>query len=82
MVLWILSLIPLLLLPYSIALFYERTFKRKTYPQLFIISLFLYITSYAQYIYPFSGNWLFAFGGVLLVGASIRLHQVMTGRWQ
>ncbi len=83
--LWMLSLIPLLLIPFNIALFYQRTFKRWTYPGIFLVSLFLYIAgSFAQYSYPFFslGNWLFALGGILLGGASIRLYQVMTRRWQ
>ncbi len=83
-VLWIISLIPLLFLPYSIALFYQRSFMRNTYPYLFLISLVLYIASSLAYIYPaFSaGNWFFALAGMILGGASIRLHQVMTKRWQ
>ncbi len=84
MVLWIISVILLLLLPYGIALFYQRSFKRKTYPYLFLMALVLYITSSVQFLYPsFSpGNWFFALGGVLLGGASFRLHHVMTKRWQ
>ena len=83
-VLWIITLIPLLLLPYSIALFYQRSFMRNTYPYLFLISLVLYIASSLAYVYPtFSaGNWFFALAGVILGGASIRLYQVMTRRRQ
>jgi hypothetical protein len=82
--LWIISLIPLLLLPYSIALFYQRSFKRNTYPYFFLISLALYIVSSLAYVYPaFSaGNLFFALAGVILGGASIRLYHVMTKRWQ
>ena len=83
--LWMISLIPLLLIPFNIALFYQRTFKRWTYPGIFLVSLILYMAgSFAQYSYPsFSlGNWLFALGGILLGGASIRLFQVMTRRRQ
>jgi drug/metabolite transporter (DMT)-like permease len=82
---WMISLIPLLLIPFNIALFYQRTFKRWTYPGIFFVSLFLYIAgTFAQYSYPsYSvGNWLFALGGILLGGASIRLYQVMIKRWQ
>jgi hypothetical protein len=84
MILWIITMIPLLLLPYSIALFYQRTFKRKTYPYLFIIALILYIVSSFQYLFPslLWRNLFFALGGVLLGSASIRLHHVMTKRWQ
>ncbi|KCZ71967.1 hypothetical protein ANME2D_02024 [Candidatus Methanoperedens nitroreducens] len=82
--LWAISMIPLLLLPYSIALFYQRSFKRRTYPSLFLISLVLYIVSSIQYLYSsfIVGNLFFALGGVLLGGASFRLHRVMTGRWK
>jgi hypothetical protein len=82
--LWIISLVPLLLIPFNIALFYQRTFKRWTYPGVFLVSLILYMAgSFALYYYPsFSpGNGLFALGGILLGGASIRLYQVMTRRW-
>ena len=80
-VLWIISMIPLLLLPYSIAVFYQRIFKRRTYPYVFIIALILYI---ASSLYPslLWGNLFFALGGILLAGASIRLNHVMTGRWK
>lgn len=83
-ILWIITTIPLLLLPYGIALFYQRTFKRKTYPYLFIIALILYTISSIQYIFP-SLLWrdmFFALGGVLLGSASMRLHHVMTKRWK
>lgn len=83
-ILWIITMIPLLLLPYGIALFYQHTFKRKTYPYLFIIALVLYIVSSLQYLFPslLWRNLFFAFGGVLLGSASIRLHHVMTKRWK
>jgi hypothetical protein len=84
-VLWIISLIPLLFIPYNIALFYQRNFKRNTYPDIFLVSLMIYTTaSVSQYFYPsFSlHNWFFALGGILAGGASIRLYQVMTKRWQ
>ncbi len=83
--LWMISLMSLLLIPFNIAIFYQRTFKRWTYPGIFLVSLFLYVAgTFALYSYPsFSlGNWLFALGGILLGGASIRLYQVMTSRWQ
>ncbi len=82
-VLWIISLILLLLLPYGIAKFYQRSFKRSTYPYVFLASLVLYIASSLQYIYAFSiVNWFFALAGVLLGGVSFRLHHVMTKRWK
>ncbi len=81
-VLWIISLIPILILPYAIALFYQRSFNRRTYPFLFIIALVMYIASSIQYL-NFSfvwGNIFFAIGGMMLAGAGIRLHDVMTRR--
>ena len=77
MILWIISMTLLLLLPYSIALFYQRIFKRNTYPYLFLIALVLYIASSFQYSW---GNLSFAMGGVILGGASFRLYNVMTRR--
>ena len=81
-VLWIISMIPLFFLPYSIALFYQRSFKRRTYPFLFLISLVLYIASSIQYQSSSSlwGNIFFGMGGIILGGASFRLHSVMTRR--
>ncbi len=83
-ILWIISMVLLFLLPYSIALFYQRNFKRRTYPYFFLISLIMYVISSIQYLYPsfIWGNLLFALGGVLLGGVSFRLHSVMTGRWK
>ncbi len=83
-ILWIITMILLLLLPYGIALFYQHTFKRKTYPYLFLIALILYIVSSLQYLFPslLWRNLFFAIGGVLLGSASIRLHHVMTKRWK
>jgi drug/metabolite transporter (DMT)-like permease len=81
-VIWIISLVPLFLIPYSIAVFYQRSFRRKTYPFLFIVSLLLLVASFPGYInQSFSyGMLFFAIGGILLGGASLRLDQVMTGR--
>ncbi|NJD76467.1 MAG: hypothetical protein FIB08_05140 [Candidatus Methanoperedens sp.] len=81
-ILWIISMVPLLILPYGIATFYERTFKRKTYPYLFLIALLLYAAILLKYLYPsFSGeNLLFALGGLILGLTSIRLDYVMTRR--
>lgn len=81
-VIWIISLVPLFLIPYSIAVFYQRSFRRKTYPYLFIVSLLLLAASSLGYVYQsFSYGMLFlAIGGILLGSASIRLDLVMTGR--
>ncbi len=81
-ILWIISMIPTFLIPYSIALFYKRCFKRNTYPYLFIVSFLLLAISSLGYVYQSfsSGMLYFALGGLLLGGTSLRLDQVMTGR--
>jgi hypothetical protein len=81
--LWIISMIPLFLIPYSIALFYKKCFRRKTYPYFFLVSLILLLAaSSLGYLYQsFSQAMLFfAIGGILLGCTSLRLDQVMTGR--
>ncbi len=80
--LWIISMVLLFIIPYCIAVFYQRSFKRNTYPYLFIVSLLLLSASSIGYLYEsFSyGMLLFAIGGILLGGTSLRLDQVMTGR--
>jgi len=80
--LWIISMIPLFLIPYSIALFYKKCFRRKTYPYFFLVSLILLAASSLGHVYQsFSQAMLFfALGGILLGGTSLRLDQVMTGR--
>ena len=81
-ILWIFSMALMFFIPYSIAVFYQRTFKRKTYPYLFIISFLLLVGSSFGYVYhSFTQDMLlFALGGILLVTTSLRLDQVMTGR--
>ncbi len=80
--LWIISMLPLLLIPYSIAVFYQRSFRRNTYPYLFLVSFVLLVASSLGYIYQsfYQGMLFFAIGGMLLGGASLRLDQVMTRR--
>lgn len=79
--LWIISMIPLFLIPYSIARFYQRSFGRNTYPYFFLISYILLAASSLRYVYPsFDGMMFFALGGLLLGGTSLRLDQVMTRR--
>lgn len=80
--LWIISMVPLFIIPYSIAVFYQRSFRRNTYPYLFIVSLLLLSVSSIGYLNDsFSyGMLFFAIGGILLGGTSLRLDQVMTGR--
>ncbi|MDO8726544.1 MAG: hypothetical protein Q7J35_10795 [Candidatus Methanoperedens sp.] len=81
-ILWIISMALMFVIPYSIAVFYQRSFKRKTYPYFFIVSFLLLVTSSLGYWDQFfTQNLLFfALGGILLVGSSLRLDQVMTGR--
>jgi hypothetical protein len=81
-ILWIISMIPIFLITYSIALFYKLSFKRNTYPCLFIVSFLLLAASWLGYVYQSfsSGMLCFALGSLLLGGASLRLDQVMTGR--
>lgn len=81
-ILWVLSLIPLLFIPCSIALFYQRRFSRSTYPYLFLLSFIVLAASCLLYIdsYFSDGVLFFAAGGILLGFASMRLEQVMTRR--
>jgi hypothetical protein len=81
-ILWIISMALMFFIPYSIAVFYQRSFKRKTYPYFFIVSFLLLVTSSLGYWDQFftQGILFFALGGLLLVGSSLRLDQVMTGR--
>ncbi len=70
-------------LPFSIAYFYEKTFKKRAFPYLFIISGILFIISFFLFSYDFfsdAGGGFFAAGGILLAVAGIRLYFVMTGR--
>jgi len=81
--LWILTAILIFLAPFSIALFYQRTFRKATYPYLFLLVLFMYSASLAganlQSFKPADDLFLIL-GGVALMGASLRLYQVMMGR--
>jgi hypothetical protein len=77
------SYVFLLGLPFSIAYFYEKVFKKRVFPYLFIISGGLFIVSFLIFLYDFfsdTGSAFFASGGVLLAVASLRLYYVMTGR--
>lgn len=80
--LWIISMAILFFIPYSIAVFYQRSFKRRTYPYLFIISFLLLVASSLGYLYQAFTQYMlfFALGGILLGSTSLRLGQVMTGR--
>ena len=81
-ILWIISMAPMFFIPYSIAVFYQRSFKRKTYPYLFIVSFLLLVASSLGYVYQFftQDMLFFALGGILLGITTLRLDQVMTGR--
>lgn len=72
----------LMSLPFSIALFYERTFKKRAFPYLFVASGFLIIASFYFFSIDFFGETssiFLAAGGLLLAMASLRLYFVMTG---
>jgi hypothetical protein len=77
---------PMFFIPYSIAVFYQRSFKRKTYPYLFMVSFLLLVASSLGYLYQAFSQYMlffmlfFALGGILLGSTSLRLNQVMTGR--
>ncbi len=76
------SYVVLLILPFSIALLYERTFKKRVFPYLFVVAIVLLGISFFAYPYDFfrlKGSIFFAVGGVLLAITSIRLYMVMTG---
>lgn len=69
----------LVILPFSIGFFYQKIFKKKAYPFLFIISGILFILSliYSFDIFSLIGGGFFAAGGIMLAAASIRLYTVM-----
>jgi len=76
------SYVALLILPFSIALLYERTFKKHVFPYLFVVAIILLSISF--FVYPddffrLKGSIFFAAGGVSLAITSIRLYMVMTG---
>lgn len=72
----------LMSLPFGIAYFYERIFKKRAFPYLFIISSIFLFISFFIFSYDISsdiGSIFFAAGGILLAAASLRLYFVMTG---
>lgn len=76
------SYLVLMILPFSIAFFYEKTFKKRAFPHLFIISGVLFLVSFLFFSYDIfsdTSSALIAAGGILLVIASMRLDFVMTG---
>jgi hypothetical protein len=77
-----LSYVFLLSLPFSIAYFYEKIFKKFALPYLFVISGVLFIISFLIFLYDFwsdIGAGFFAAGGISLAAASLRLYFVMMG---
>lgn len=69
-------------LPFSIAYFYEKVFKKHAFPYLFVVSgiLFLaYIIFFYNDIFSITGTAIFAISGIILAAASLRLYVVMTG---
>lgn len=72
----------LMILPFSIALFYEKIFKRQAFPYIFAISSILLIASFYFFSIDFFGETssiFLAAGGISLAAASLRLYFVMTG---
>lgn len=72
----------LMSLPFSIASFYQKVFKKKVFPYFFIISGFIYIVYFfvfSQNLFNDIGSGFFAIGGILLAATSIRLYVAMTG---
>jgi len=69
-------------LPFSIALFYEKIFKKRAFPYLFVVSGFLFIASFYFFSIDFfseTSSIFLAAGGISLAVASLRLYFVMTG---
>jgi len=69
-------------LPFSIALFYEKVFKKRAFPYLFVVSGFLIIASFYFFSIDFfseTSSIFLAAGGISLAAASLRLYFVMTG---
>lgn len=74
------SYVILMSLPFSIAFFYEKTFKKKAYPFLFLFSAILFLISFLyfsdNFFSDFSSGFLAA-SGILIAAASLRLYLVM-----
>jgi len=70
-----------MILPFSIAFFYQKVFKKNAFPYFFVIAgLFYIIYFFIYYMDIFSdiGSGFFAAGGIVLAAASIRLYLLMT----
>jgi len=72
----------LMILPFSIAFFYQKIFKKDALPYFFVISggfFIIYFFVYFQDLFNVIGTGIFAAGGIVLAAASIRLYLLMTG---
>lgn len=72
----------LMILPFSIAFFYQKVFRKDALPYFFVISGVFFITYfyiYYQDIFNVIGTGFFAAGGIVLAAASIRLYLLMMG---
>ncbi len=72
----------LMILPFSIAFFYQKVFRKDALPYFFVISggfFITYFSIYYQDIFNVIGTGIFAAGGIVLAAASIRLYLLMTG---
>ncbi|MFZ2411996.1 MAG: hypothetical protein WAW23_10530 [Candidatus Methanoperedens sp.] len=76
------SYLLLMILPAGIAIFYEKTFKKRAYYYLFIesgILLLIPFFFFSNNFFSDNSSAFLAAGGVLLAAASLRLYTVMTG---
>ena len=72
----------LMILPFGIAFFYQKIFKKNALPFFFVIAGIFYFTYFIIYfmdIFSDLGSAFFAAGGIVLAAASIRLYLLMTG---
>ncbi len=83
---WIVVAILLLFL-FLIGRFYEKQFRQRSYYQLFLLPLVLFLAGAIGYLFDnqdFVGvlgpDLLFAVGGLVLIGLGYTLHRLMMGR--
>jgi len=83
---WIVVAILLLFL-FLIGRFYEMQFRQRSYYQLFVVPLVLFLAGAIWYAFDtqdFVGvpgaDLLFLFGGVVLIGLGYTLHRIMMAR--
>jgi len=77
----------LLLFLFLIGRFYEMQFRQRSYYQLFVVPLVLFLAGAIWYAFDtqdFVGvpgaDLLFLFGGVVLIGLGYTLHRIMMAR--